>query len=209
MRLFAVILITGSLFAQQPQSPQALKDAINKNRSGLVVQTPTPQVAGSIAVPITAQMSAVLENFRLRSNDGSADHSAQLTQAFAPAKESDGKTSIRFAAQWIRPNASPVPVLQNSAETITIQLTAEVWTMIEGARLNAYSTTPIVRSDGTQMFVLRWANNTKEDLFLASLKAPNGLFAQICLQFPTPQMTAVIGWPNSDEAKAAIAAAIK
>lgn len=174
MRLFALVLTFSAICLAQ-------KDGGRSLHATLALRSPEPRDAETIQVPITQAMSDVLTRFQASIQDGSSGHSEQLQKLFLSASN---------LASWMRPATSPVPVLSAPSEVISISLTPDMATALEGLRINAYSKMPAVGVDGAQTFSLAYA--TRAGLFVSSLKSQGGLFWNLAVKFAPDDLKAQI-----------------
>lgn len=163
MRLLALVLIASVSCAQQSSIPRGRVPSV-------VIEKVSPQNAETITIPITATMDAILEAFRTTVNDGSADHSAQLQKLFMTPADID---------RWVTPlAAAPIPA-ESYPANVTISLSSDTATELAQRWLSVFSSVPSVSSEHKQTFGLLFA--TKEQYFIACLKAKGGLFWRLAI----------------------------
>lgn len=165
MRLLTLILIASTAFAQQPSA-----SASHGRTPSVSIEKAPPQAAETITIPITAAMDEIFEAFRASVNDGSADHSAQLQKLFLAPADID---------RWITPLSVATPSAASYPASITISLSADSATELAQKWLSVFSQTPTVTADHKQTFGLLFP--TKEQYFIASLKAKGGLFWRLAM----------------------------
>jgi hypothetical protein len=144
------------------------------------VYASSTQPAGTVSLPVCADLQAILESARVSFNY--PDAATLLSALF---------NIVPGEALHIFSQAKPLAGARTCATiaTISVSLSGDVETQAETFRLNTISPTPIATAGGI-LYPLLFA--TKEDMIAAALLSDTGPLAGYVLRFPPTALASVI-----------------